>query len=1060
MSKKLRKAVSLLLTIAVLSSGTAMTAMAADDTAPAATQAPAADAAATPAAAAAADAAATQAPAAGATATTAPTTTAAPAPVEELDAYLQESLGLLQALKIVQGYEDGSVKPESNITRAEMATMVLRMMGIEATSPYTNTFTDVTSSHWAANTIQTAFNMGIINGMGDGTFAPDANVTFAQAVKMLVCSLQYEQLAKNMGGYPVGYIAAAAQKNIEITKNVSGIENDTPATRGVVIKMIYNTLNALYPTGTGMTADGMKYTTEEGKTLASELLDVYSVEGIITATHSKSIDSAADPAEGQILIDGEVYLAGEFDADKYVGYKVKAYYHEKDENGVKRILFAVPKTKQTTLVIDGDDIDTIEDIRSDSAKINYFPNKSSSKTKAAKCKSPVVVYNGKIITSADVPGSLSLEEFITPEVGKVTLNDYDNDGYYDVVFIDSYKTYVVTSATEKKINHKYTSYEDPETGKKIDVPALDVDLEGDEELELTITKDGSDVKPKNLKKWDILTVIESANKTGERIMNIEVCSDTIEGKVSDIDFDEDEDEYSVKIDGKEYDVEKVFALSGDIESGTEGTFHLDSLGRIAAVEGAAGSKLSSTEEYGWLVWAKVNSSSQEKEIKMFTKSGAVKTYEIDDKLTFYGPDKSDVYETLKKQVEEGRKWKNDWTLDDLKDVDWSESKVLEVENDDDWNELLMAEDVIEYALASDAYQMKLVKFETNSKGKIKSLAMPVLTDNYKYEDDNRPVILNINMDGVDGGGSLLDNKYNLSSTEITQIVAPEKLDNVNDTDTYKYETVAGSQYIAREGVSVTYFLAEFDGLKPTLIIKYIGASSEPSDYNYNSADDTQTMMISKIQNVYDDDEEEEVYKITGYVNGNKVTYTTDKTTAIGACNATGGAPGDTRKYAYSKLWSAVNSEYDGSGDEPQYKDIHDALNVGDIVGVKANGTKVNTLLKFVDSKKAEEFDFGAMTSTFTCLTAGDLNGRDGFAAGKIEDTDTDELLTISLKDGSNVAVDPGFYVDIYNTKTGKVEEGELVSNLDPYDEEDGTGDILVARIYRMNVREVFAIRFE
>lgn len=1043
MSKNLKKTISLLLTIGMLSSSAGIM-VSAEDTAAAA---PATEAAATTAPAA-TEAAATEAPAATTEATTAPTVAPTAAPTEApeaIDAYLEESLGLVTALKIVQGYEDGSIKPENTITRAEMATMILRMMGVDTLSTtYANTFTDVTASHWAANAIQTAYNMGIINGMGDGTFAPDANVTYAQAVKMLVCSLKYEQLAQTMGGYPVGYLTAAAQKNIEVTKNVTGYKNDEPATRGMVIKMIYNTLNALYPTGDGLTADGVEFKTQDGVTLASELLDIHEVEGIITATSTMSIDSAADPADDQLLIDGELYYKGDFDANDYVGYKVKAYYHEKDDSGIRTIVHAVLNTKQDTLTLDAEDVDEIEDIRSDSAKINYFTSKSSSKTKAAKCKSPTVIYNGKIITASDIPDDKTFEEFITPDVGEIVLNDYDNDGYYDVVFIKSYKTYVVTSATASAINNKY-------------LEKLNVDLdEGD--LDLTITKEGEEITSKKLKKWDVLTVLESANTKGDRLMTIEVCEDTIEGKVTEVEADKEEREYYAEIDGKKYEIDETFYLNDPVSVGDEGTFHLDTLGRIAAVEGASGSKLASGEEYGWMIWAKQDTSTQDRKLKIYTASGAVKSYEFADKMSFFGPDTKTAINALEDVTEEN--WKYDWTMDDLEDADWSDEKTLKInDEEDDWKEFLMAEDVMELNLAADFYQMKLVKYSVDSKGRVKSLAMPIVTGDYTYEDEDRPVILNANMDGVDGGGNLLGNQYVMSG-ELDQIVAPEKLADVNDTDTYKYEKVQASNYIAREGVSQTFFLAEFDGLKPTLIVKYIGASSEPSDYTYNSADDTPLMMISKIQSVYDETEEEDVYKITGYANGNKVTYTTSKTTSISQCNATGGvAGGDTRTYAHKKLWSAVSSEYEGD-DAPECTRIKDAIKVGDIVGIKTSGTKINTMVKFVDAEAAEGFDFGVVPSAISCLTAGDLNGRDGFGGGKVADIETDDTLVISIKNGSNISVDPGYYVDVYNVKTGEVEEGELVSDLIPFDDEEGTGDVVIARTYRMGIREIYAIRFE
>ena len=66
-----------------------------------------------------------------------------------------------------------------------MASIVLRMLDLTSTSTYQNGFTDVTSSHWAADQIQTALEANIISGMGDGTFVPDGEVTYAQVCVML-----------------------------------------------------------------------------------------------------------------------------------------------------------------------------------------------------------------------------------------------------------------------------------------------------------------------------------------------------------------------------------------------------------------------------------------------------------------------------------------------------------------------------------------------------------------------------------------------------------------------------------------------------------------------------------------------------------------------------------------------------------------------------------------------------------------------------------------------------------------------------------------------------------
>jgi hypothetical protein len=103
-----------------------------------------------------ADADATEAPEETAEPTAEPTATPEPTQAPDLyaqDNYYNKALSLCSALGIITGYDDGSVKPESTVTRAEMAAIILRMTAVTSLSTYRNLFTDVASSHWAANTI-------------------------------------------------------------------------------------------------------------------------------------------------------------------------------------------------------------------------------------------------------------------------------------------------------------------------------------------------------------------------------------------------------------------------------------------------------------------------------------------------------------------------------------------------------------------------------------------------------------------------------------------------------------------------------------------------------------------------------------------------------------------------------------------------------------------------------------------------------------------------------------------------------------------------------------------
>ena len=81
------------------------------------------------------------------------------------------------------GYEDDTVRPENNITRAEVATIFFRLLTDDSRARYwsqTNAFSDVSSSDWFNNAVSTMANAGILTGYPDGTFKPNAPITRAE----------------------------------------------------------------------------------------------------------------------------------------------------------------------------------------------------------------------------------------------------------------------------------------------------------------------------------------------------------------------------------------------------------------------------------------------------------------------------------------------------------------------------------------------------------------------------------------------------------------------------------------------------------------------------------------------------------------------------------------------------------------------------------------------------------------------------------------------------------------------------------------------------------------
>lgn len=83
----------------------------------------------------------------------------------------------------IQGYADGTVRPNAKITRAQVATIFFRLLDEDVRSDYLttyNTFPDVNADYWANTAISTMASLGVINGRNSGLFDPDAYITRAE----------------------------------------------------------------------------------------------------------------------------------------------------------------------------------------------------------------------------------------------------------------------------------------------------------------------------------------------------------------------------------------------------------------------------------------------------------------------------------------------------------------------------------------------------------------------------------------------------------------------------------------------------------------------------------------------------------------------------------------------------------------------------------------------------------------------------------------------------------------------------------------------------------------
>lgn len=98
-------------------------------------------------------------------------------------AWFAKNVGYAAENNIVRGYEDGSFRPQNTITREEFAAMICRFMKYDTSA--SEVFSDVPSEHWAAPYIAAMKANGIISGYEDGSFGLGKNITRAETIAII-----------------------------------------------------------------------------------------------------------------------------------------------------------------------------------------------------------------------------------------------------------------------------------------------------------------------------------------------------------------------------------------------------------------------------------------------------------------------------------------------------------------------------------------------------------------------------------------------------------------------------------------------------------------------------------------------------------------------------------------------------------------------------------------------------------------------------------------------------------------------------------------------------------
>ena len=437
-----------------------------------------------------------------------------------------EVVDTLVALGVVNGYDDGSFKPNGTVTRAEMAKMiyVLRTGNSDA-SAYNDdktSFTDI-GSHWARGYIKYCQSLGIIAGKSNTKFVPNDKVTAQEAAKMLLVTLGYDATKAGLTGANwASKTNALADENGLLEDVNTSFTSACP--RQYAAQLIYNTIDTPTVVWRDDAYTNVTLLGTDNKTVGEKYMGLQKWIG--TFEGDNSIVSAKD---GEISvtgsIDGEHKTSGsnvrsvraQFKADfdnKYVGEEVSVLFKDgntgtKNQPDAKDTIFGIYVTGNTKVynIVKGD----LQSC-SDAGKIKFNDKKYDVAAHSNADNDDVIVTNFNTTTTADTIGTAGSGATAAQIATYITRNYKvnSNDAIKFVANDDDkiVKAYVTTSKFGKVSSV---------TSSKIGVEGL-----GTKDLDDCVVYDG-------IKAGDLVQYVE-AYQSSER-KNIITKAETVEGKI-------------------------------------------------------------------------------------------------------------------------------------------------------------------------------------------------------------------------------------------------------------------------------------------------------------------------------------------------------------------------------------------------------------------------------------------------------------------------------------------------------------------------------------------------
>jgi len=297
-----------------------------------------------------------------------------------------DALDVLRQMEIISDFYDYNVALEENVTRADFANIVARIINLETYSGNNTYYYDVPQSHYGYNAICALTQAGILKGTASKIFRPDEPIEYAAAYKILLAIMGYDERAEALGGYPMGYLQVAARVGL-----VDSAPADDYMTRGEMLTVIFRAVKTEMYEPVWITSDGMThYTVSENETLLTLYHDIYYGKATVNGAEMCSLNGVTLTEADEVVLDKGIYKT-KVSLNDMLGEQIEYFMHYDKAKEEGTVIWAETTGATDVIVIEEGQKSGFDKA---SFTLSYITDSGRAKSVNLK-RSITVIYNGK-----------------------------------------------------------------------------------------------------------------------------------------------------------------------------------------------------------------------------------------------------------------------------------------------------------------------------------------------------------------------------------------------------------------------------------------------------------------------------------------------------------------------------------------------------------------------------------------------------------------------------------------------------------------------------------------